>query len=183
VAFTPLDRQLLLIQSIGDIDPITGDPIWVLTPGASGIILQNAERIWNEYFSKMSVHPTLGPELFDQYFMRRGVRLKIAVLESRVTFSAIGTAMRVQLSDRLVRAENQLEGIYKEIVRLERRLVQLSGPVIGTLTQITPVSPPVPGQLSSPHGVIWTVDADDPVLSGSPYWGTWTQWGTPSSFR
>lgn len=172
---TDLDRQLILIMQVGDVDPTTGDPILPITAGSSGIVVQNAERLWNSHSLRITVHPFLGPEIFSYYFKRSAVQLIIGVLESRVDFSAVGTAMSVRLNQRIAARQMQAERFTKEIIRLEGRLTSLAAPAIGLITRIEPITPPVPGDISSPLAAvgsinIYTLDANDPRLSGSPYW-------------
>jgi hypothetical protein len=174
MAITDLDRVLLLVQQIGDVDAATAEPILPNTPGSSGIVMQNADRIWQLHSFRMNL-PIFGTSLFNYYFKREGVSLVISILESRVDFSAIGTAMSVKLSQRVAARQMQIDRIMKEIIRLETKLAQVGTPVEGLITQIEPITPPVPGQLSSPLWAvgqinIWVPDANDPTYSGSPYW-------------
>lgn len=169
MALGALDRQLLLIQQIGDVDPVTAEPILPVTPGSSGIVIQNAERLWNANVERLTL-PFLGQQLFDYYFKRDAVALIIGVLESRVDFSAVGTAMSVKLNQRIQARVMQSERYKAEIVRLEARLAQLVPPLVGALTSIEPITPPLPGSNSSPTGETFTPDASDPRYQGSPYW-------------
>lgn len=162
-------------MQIGDVDPLTGDPILPVTAGSSGIVLQNAERLWMSNSDRINLHPSLGPELFSYYFKREAVALIIGVLESRVDFSAIGTAMSVKLNQRIAARQMQADRFTKEIIRLESRLTQLGTPTVGLIKHIEPITPPVPGEHSSPLAAVgnvnvWVLDANDPSISGSPYW-------------
>lgn len=175
MSLSDLDRQLILIQQVGDVDPSSGDPILPVTAGSSGIVLQNAERIWSQYFPLFSLHPWLGTQIFDNYFKRGAVQLIIGVLESRVDFSAVGTALSVKLNQRIAAREMQLDRYDKQILRLESKLMGLAAPSVGLITRIEPITPPVPGELSSPLAAVGNVnvfvlDGNDPSLSGSPYW-------------
>lgn len=159
----------------GDVDAVTGDPILPLTAGASGIVLQNAERLWSSHDALFSLHPWLGPQIFAYYFKRAAVQLIIGVLESRVDFSAIGTAMSVKLNQRIAARLIQVDRFSKEIIRLESRLTQLAPPMVGLISRIEPIVPPVPGELSSPLAAVGKInvfvnDGNDPSYSGSPYW-------------
>src|SRR5579871_3352243 len=97
-----LDNILLLISRTGDVDPISGDPVPVTSQGGvNGIVMLNSERIWNKYVSYLSIQPfAIGSEIFDHYFMITAQQLITAVLAERITFAAVGTAVRVNLSDR-----------------------------------------------------------------------------------
>ena len=172
---TPLDSQLLLIQQVGDIDPITADPILPITAGSSGIVMQNAERLWSSHALRISLHPFLGPEIFGYYFKRSAVQLIIGVLESRVDFSAVGTALSVKLNQRIAARMMQSERFTAEIIRLEAKLMGIAAPAVGLITRIEPITPPQPGDISSPLSAVgdnspWVLDANDPAILGSPYW-------------
>lgn len=170
-----LDYQLLLIAQVGDVDPLTADPILPVTSGSSGIVMQNAERIWNMHLARMSLHPFLGPEIFGYYFKYSAVQLIIGVLESRVDFQAIGTAIMIKLSQRIAARQMQADRFLKEIIRLETKLSSTSSPVSGLIKRIEPILPPAPGDSSNPlsevgGGSIFVLDANDPRIQGSPYW-------------
>lgn len=168
---TDLDLQLLLIQRVGDVDPDSGDPVSPLRPNANGIVLQNSERLWNQYVAYRGLHPTLGTRLFDAYFMRAATELIIGVLESRVDFSAVGTAMRVSLNQRRARAERFLDTLTDRIDHIECQLQAWALPAHGALTTITPTIPPLPATSSNPF--FWSPWGDDPRYAGSVYWTSW----------
>lgn len=160
---------------VGDIDAVTADPIPPLTSGGSGVVLQNAERIWQLHEATFALSPSLGPRIFDYYFMRTAVQLIIGVLESRVDFSAVGNAMSVKLSQRIQAREFQIDRYTKEIERLETILTSFGNPVTGLITRIEPITPPLPGDISSPLAAVgvnnpYVFDSNDPRISGSPYW-------------
>lgn len=171
-AITDLDLQLLLIQRVGDVDPDSGDPISPMRPNGNGIVLQNSERLWNLYSAYIGVHPTLGQRLFSAYFMRAATELVIGVLESRVDFSAVGTAMRVSLNQRRARAERFVDTLSERIDHIECQLQALAIPLSGVLAAQTPS--PLTGVLASP----WRPDANSQRYSGSPYYGYWNRWIT-----
>ncbi len=183
MALTDFDKQLLLIMQVGDVDPYTADPIMPITPGSSGIVLQNVERLWASHILRESLHPFLGPEIFSNYFKRGAVQLIIGVLESRVDFSAVGTALTVKLNQRIQARQMQADRYTKEIIRLEGKLTSLAAPVAGLIQRVEPITPPAPGDRDNPlaevgGGNIFTLDANAARIQGSPYWnsGRWP-WG------
>jgi len=178
-----LDNVLLLVQRTGDIDPVTADPIWPLTVGSTGIVMINADLIWQKYADRKALTPVaLGSQIFDHYFMITAKELIIAVLADRVSFSAIGTAVRVDLSDRVKAHAQQLAALRQELAALEKKLGAYAQPVMAPILNVEPVTPPVPGQLSSPLAQLglpvnpFQIDANDPHLFGSPYWTQWRRW-------
>ena len=183
MAISDFDRQLLLVQQVGDVDATTGDPVSPFASGDTGVVLLNAERLWNMHVEKM-LYPVLGPSIFDFYFKRDGVALVIGVLESRVDFTAVGSALSVRLGQRVAARQLQAQRFANEIVRLETKLASLSAPQgFNLITQIEPITPPVPGDVSSPLAAVgninvWVPDANDPTYQGSPYWRR-TMWWAP----
>lgn len=180
------DRQILIIQQVGDVDANTGDPVSPLAEGSGGIILQNADRIWSMHEGKFAL-PFYGGTLFNYYFKRDAVALVIGVLESRVDFSAVGTAMSVKLNQRIQARMMQSQRYTNEIIRIEGKLEHITPPSgFSLITQIEPITPPVPGQISSPLAAVgnintWVPDANDPAYSGSPYWARYNRY--PFNFR
>lgn len=173
MAITDLDNVLLLIQRVGDIDPYTGDPIAPLTPGSTGIVMANAERIYHKFSDRLSIPPAaIGAQIFDHYFMITAIQIIVGILESRVDFAAVGTAMRVNLSQRIKARQDQLDRLTKKLEVLEAQSGAYASGAIGLITQIEPIFPPVPGQTSSPTGSPY-LDANDPTFHGSPYWPNW----------
>ncbi len=161
-------------MQVGDVDPYSGEPVLPITAGSTGIVLQNAERIWLTHLPQITLHASIGQHLFNNYFKRDACSLIVGVLESRVDFSAVGTALTVKLNQRIAARVMQMTRYSAEIARLENRMTQLAPPAIGLIKQIEPITPPVPGQTSSPLAAVGNVnvfvlDANDPSLSGSPY--------------
>lgn len=171
---TDLDNQLLLIQRVGDVDIYSGDPVSPFTAGTNGIIMINADRIWMRYADRLTLSPaSLAQQIFDSYFMITGAQLVLGILRARVDFSAVGTAMRVMLSQRTKSYENLLGTLMTALADQEQRLGAFASPQVRLLTTIEPIAPPVPGQLSSPTGNPFILDGNDPSLLGSVYWSSW----------
>lgn len=171
----PVDRQLLLIQQVGDVDAISGEPISPLQPGSAGIVMINAERLWNMYVDKLILPTILGATIFDQYFKRDAVGLVIGVLESRVDFAAVSGALSIKLSQRIQARLAQQQRFQKELERLEFQIGSMVPAEVGLIKRIEPIEPPVPGELSSPLAAVgevntFQIDANDPHYTGSPYW-------------
>jgi len=172
-----LDNVLLLVQRVGDIDPETCDPISPFRPGKTGIVMQNADRLYQKYFDRLSIQPAaLGQQIFDHYFMLDGLQIVIGILEARVDFAAVGTAMRVSLSQRAKTKLAMVDRLNAKLLLLEDRATASSAPAVGDITKIVPIDPPLPGQLEGPSNNPFVVDANAPSLSGSPYWPAWRRW-------
>lgn len=178
-----LDNILLLIQRVGDVDPVSGDPVPVLATGGSGIVMINSDRIWNKYASYKSIQPAaIGSEIFDTYFMLTAQQLVTAVLAERITFSAVGTAVRVNLSDRWAHHNAQMDALRQDLATLFQRAAAYGAPaMVAPILAIMPILPPVPGQLPTPlwqigQASVFTYDANSYTLYGSPYWSEWRRW-------
>lgn len=182
MAIADIDDVLLLIQRIGDVDPITAEPVFALSAGGNGIVMINSDRIWNKYAHYKSIKPeVLGSEIFDHMFMRLGQQLVTAVLAERISFSAVGTAVRVDLSDRWEHHKAQLDSINIELDTLWKRASAYQTGAMGPIENIMPIVPPVPGELPTPLWAVgkantFTPDANSYVLQGSPYWAQWRRW-------
>jgi len=182
MGISDLDNLLLLIQRVGDIDPITADPVSPLVPGSNGIIQINSDRIWNKYVLYQSMQPTaIGHEIFDRYFMITAAQLCTAVLANRVSFSAVGTAVRVDLSDRWEHYKAQMDVWHDELAVQFQRAAQYATPNVAPLLRIMPIMPPVPGELPT---ALWelglaspfVMDANSSAVTGSSYWSQWRRW-------
>ena|SRR6185437_15281162 len=174
-----LDNVLLLIQRTGDIDPISADPISPIIAGGNGIVQLNAERIWNKYVTYRSIQPaSLGSEIFDRYFMITAEEILCAVLAERVTFSAVGTAVSVNLTDRWKAHKAMLDRYSADLDVLLIRASAYAAPAMAPILNIMPITPPVPGQIPSPlwqvgQASVFSIDANNYATQGSPYWTYW----------
>lgn len=177
-----IDNVLLLVMRVGDVDPISAEPVYPLSAGSNGIVMLNADRIWNKYINYKSLQPAaLGSEIFDHLFMITAQQLVTAVLAERITFSAVGTAVRVQLSDRWEHHKAMMDDLRAELEKLWIKLAAWGTAAIGPILAVEPIRPPVPGELPTPlwavgQASLTTMDASSPVLTGSPYWTTWRRW-------
>lgn len=160
-----VDRQLVLIQSVGDIDFTTGDPVLPTAQGSTGIVMTNIGRIWLKYADKA----VFSPYLRDLYVQREAHDLVIARLESiAVDFSTNNGQINVRLSQRLVSRRAQREAVEKDLLHLESQIAKNSPPLTIAIAATSPIAPPLPGAqpTSSPFGP----DGNDPTYQGSPYW-------------
>jgi hypothetical protein len=59
VPLLDVDRQLIVVARVGDIDPVTCDPVQATTAGVTGLIMENIGRLWVMYEHKALVDPRL----------------------------------------------------------------------------------------------------------------------------
>lgn len=182
MAIPDVDNILLLIQRVGDVDPNTAEPVSPLQANGNGIIMINSDRIWNKYAHYKAINPpVLGSEIFDQYFMITGAQLVTAVLAERISFSAVGTAVRVDLSDRWEHHKAMMDTFQATLTTLWKRASSYQTGVMGPIQVIMPIQPPVPGELPTPLWAVgqantFTPDANGYIYQGSPYWSQWKRW-------
>lgn len=162
---TDLDAQLLAVYQVGDIDPVTGDPVQPTDLGGNGLIVINIGRLWDLYADKA----LFAPRLRDLYVRVAAQDICIARLESLVSFSGVNGAISVSLGQRVQARQRQREAWAKEIIDIERNQTYATESLMGQISTIVPITPPTPGSRSStnPFGP----DANGPEYSGSPYWG------------
>jgi hypothetical protein len=159
-----VDRQLLLIQSVGDIDPANGDPVSPTTLGSTGIVFQNIGRLWLKYARKA----TIDPDLRDLYVMRDAHDMVIGRLEALVDIATNNGQIDIRLSQRVKAHSDQRDALTADILRKES--LQFGGaPQTARIAVSSPISPPLPGE--RPSTSVFGPDGNDPRYSGSPYWG------------
>jgi hypothetical protein len=163
VPLLDVDRQLIVVARVGDIDPVTCDPVQATTAGVTGLIMENIGRLWVMYEHKALVDPRLR----DLYVMIAAQEIVIARLEDQVSFSGVNGGLSVSLSDRVRARKTMLDAWMKERVLMEQSLSSPGEVSVGLISTTAPISAPMPGDVSSPSLV---PDANDPSYSGSPYW-------------
>ena len=159
-----VDRQLVLIQAVGDIDPANGDPVSPTTQGTTGIVFANIGRLWLKYADKANI----SPDLRDLYVMRDAHDMVIGRLESLVDIVTNNGQINLRLSQRAQVHRQQREALTQDIARFESYLSRNVAPQIGTIAISSPISAPLPGEL--PTRSLYGPDANDPRYTGSPYW-------------
>jgi hypothetical protein len=159
-----VDRQLLIIQDVGDIDPATGDPVTPTTPGVTGLVFSNIGRLWVKYADIASVNPSLR----DLYVTKESHDLVIARLESLVDISTNNGQVSLRLNQRAQIHRQQRDAISKDIDGFIQLLAKQVQPVIAAISITSPIAVPKPGDTPTPQP--FYPDANSPVYSGSPYW-------------
>lgn len=159
-----LDRQLLIVASVGDVDPTNGDPVSPVATGSTGVIVRNIGRLWQKYADKALVDARLR----DLYVSRDAHNLVMGVLEAQVSFSALDGSYSVKLHERWQSHKEERDAVLTEIERIEASILASRPPAIGALAATAPISPPLPGD--RPQQSVYGPDANSPVYGGSPYW-------------
>lgn len=152
--------QQLIVDLVGDIDPVTGDVPAV--PG-DGIIHYHMAELWERYADKAA----MSARLRELYVQRDACDLVLSVVAPEVNMSAPGAS--ISLSSRASTYLARRNACQQEIERVESNAgliaaetgVQTGRPVMVMISSVEPISPPsiFPG----------APNANDPRYTGSPY--------------
>jgi hypothetical protein len=164
VPLSDVDAQLLVVRQVGDIDPVTCDPVDPAMSGVTGLVMQSIGALWVNYADRAMIHPRLR----DLHVKIAAQEIVIGRLEALVSFSGVNGGISVSLSNRVKARQEQLDKWHRELKVIESQFFGASGAAVGQISQTAPIMPPVPGETSSPN--TWATDANDPSYNGSPYW-------------
>jgi hypothetical protein len=157
MAVTESQAQALIIATVGDVDPATGDPPAV---ASSGVLYANMPVIWDSYAAQDSVYPGLQRLMAE----RHAYRMVLGVIRRFVDVKA-GSAS--------VALSQQAKAIVETLVTLDAQIdVILKQANAGTAAsgEITRTAP----FTADDAAVLPTqLDANDGRLRGSPYGLTW----------
>jgi len=158
-----VDRQLVLIQAVGDIDPANGDPVSPTTQGVTGIVFANIGILWQKYASLGATNP----DLRDLFVMRDAHDLVIGRLESLVDIATNNGQINLRLSQRARIHREQRDAISADIKAAVTFNAHNVTPQIGSIAISSPIAVPLPGDRPITS---FYPDANDPTYLGSPYW-------------
>lgn len=152
------DAQTLIVRKVGDIDPVTGDPLDYGTTPIAGVVGANIALLWSSHSDKAQITPRLR----ELYVERDAFDLVLGALGALVDYSLEGESVRLSqrvagIAQRRYRTNVEIEALQK--VALNRR-----APAVGPILTTAPVSPPTTLTIN-PYGP----DANDPSYTGSPY--------------
>ncbi|GAC1326400.1 MAG: hypothetical protein NVSMB2_25500 [Chloroflexota bacterium] len=158
MALADVDTQTLIIRRVGDIDPITGDPLEYGVTSIAGVIGSSMTLLWSAHADKAQI----APRLRELYVERDAFDLVIAQLGALVDVTIEGETQHLsQRVDRLAKRRYQIE---QEITALQKLALARRSGVLGPITTTAPESPPVLQPIYP-----WGPDANDGAYSGSPY--------------
>lgn len=158
MAIADVDAQTLIIRKVGDIDPITGDPLEYGLLSISGVVGASMALLWDSHADKAQV----APRLRELYVERDSYDLVLGQLGALVDYTLEGES--VKLSQRVTGIQKRRDAVQVEIVALQTTARTRRTPVAGLITTVAPVSPPV-----SPEMEPFGPDANSPRFAGSPY--------------
>jgi hypothetical protein len=153
------DAQTLILRKVGDVDPVTGDPVEYGLVSIAGVVGASMALLWSSHADKAQVTPRLR----ELYVERDAYDLILGCLSALVDYTLEGET--VKLSQRVAFIQKRRDNTQAEIVALQTVALNRRVPAIGPILTVEPISPPTSLPAPSPFGP----SANDPMFSGSPY--------------
>lgn len=158
MALSDTDAQTLILRKVGDVDPVTGDPVEYGLVSIAGVVGASMSLLWDSHADKAQITPRLR----ELYVERDSYDLILGCLSALVDYTLEGET--VKLSQRVATVQKRRDGVQTSIDSLQAVALKRQSPAVGPITTVAPVSPPT-GPVFYPYGP----DGNDPALSGSPY--------------
>lgn len=159
------DVQALIMRKVGDIDPVTGDPLEYGVVSIAGVVGASIGQLWASHADKAQITPRLR-ELFVE---RDAYDLVLGALSALVDVTLEGET--VHLSQRIATLTHRRATVDTEILSLEKDAKHRRSASIGPITTVAPISPP-----TSPPVYVYGPDGNDPGYGGSPYRSLRRRW-------
>lgn len=153
------DAQTLIIRKVGDVNPVTGDPLEYGSVLIAGVVGASMSLLWDSHADKAQITPRLR----ELYVERDSYDLIIGCLSALVDYTLEGETVR--LSQRVATIQKRRDTTQTEILALQAVALNRRTPVIGAILTVEPISPPTSLPVPSPFGP----DANSGRYSGSPY--------------
>lgn len=151
------DAQTLIIRKVGDVDPITGDPIEYGLVSIAGVVGASMALLWDSHADKAQITPRLR----ELYVERDAYDLILGCLSALVDYSLEGES--IHLSQRVATLVHRRTLVDADLLSLEKTAMNRRTPVVGMMTTVEPISPPTSPPLPLPFG------PDANLYGGSPY--------------
>lgn len=130
------DVKQAIIDSVGDVDPTTGDSP---TDAEDGVIALSIDTWWEMFASK----DTVGPGLRTAYVRREAIRRVLAVLaQKRFDVADNLSGLSIRAGQIYKHYQDMLADVAQEIKTVEASVTRGGAPTVG---RIEPVFIPVPG--------------------------------------
>jgi hypothetical protein len=157
VSLTESQAQALIIATVGDVDPATGQPPAVPN---NGILYANMAVIWDSYAAMDTVYPGLQRLSAE----RHAYLMVLGVLRRQYDLKAGSASLS---RSQQVKAIVDALGLVENQIAVMLRQANAGTAAVGEITRVAPFTPDdalaVPTQL----------DANGPALRGSPYGLSW----------
>lgn len=158
MALSDADAQTLILRKVGDVDPVTGDPVEYGLVSIAGVVGASMSLLWDSHADKAQI----APRLRELYVERDSYDLILGCLSALVDYTLEGET--IKLSQRLATIQKRRDTVQAAIVVLQTTALNRRAPAIGLITTVAPISPPT-GPVIEPFGP----DANSGRYSGSPY--------------
>jgi hypothetical protein len=158
MALSDTDAQTLILRKVGDVDPVTGDPVEYGLVSIAGVVGASMALLWNSHADKTQI----SPRLRELYVERDAYDLIIGTLGALVDYTLEGET--IHLSQRVDRLTKRRDNVQTQIDTLQAGAFSRQAPVVGPILTVEPISPPT-GPVMMPFGP----DANSSAYSGSPY--------------
>lgn len=158
MALSDADAQTLILRKVGDVDPVTGDPVEYGLVSIAGVVGASMSLLWDSHADKAQI----APRLRELYVERDSYDLILGCLSALVDYTLEGES--VKLSQRITNIQKRRDSIQTDIIALQAVALGRRTPAVGLILTVAPISPPT-GPVIEPFGP----DANSGRYSGSPY--------------
>ncbi len=152
------DAQTLILRKVGDVDPVTGDPVAYGLVSIAGVVGASMALLWASHADKAQITPRLR----ELYVERDSYDLILGCLSALVDYTLEGES--VKLSQRVTLIQKRRDAVQVEIIALQAVAMGRRTPAVGAILTTAPVSPP-----TSPEMEPFGPNANSPRFAGSPY--------------
>lgn len=153
------DAQMLILRKVGDVDPVTGDPVEYGLVSIAGVVGASMQLLWDSHADKVQITPRLR----ELYVERDAYDLILGTLSALVDYTLEGET--IHLSQRIATIQKRRAATQAEITTLQTTALSRRMPAVGPILTVEPVSPPTSLPVPSPFGP----DGNSQQFTGSPY--------------
>lgn len=157
MSVTEVQAQALIIATVGDVDPSTGEPP---TAPSTGILAVNMPVLWDSYAAQETVAPGLQRLMAE----RHAYRLVLNVLRRQVDLKAGSASLMLS---------QQAKVIVEELIILDNQIAVLLRQANAGSAAVGEISRTAPFTADDALVVPTQIDANDGRLRGSPYGLVW----------
>lgn len=144
--------QNLIINKVGDIDPVTYDP----TTAPTGVLATMVPGLWDYY----AMEGTGWPRIQALFVERDAIKLVLARIRVKVDVNT-GQSIQLRLGQQAQELEKMLDRVEKELAAEQVRARRSGVAIIVDIAQVAPQLPPQRRR--------FPIDPNDPYYTGSPY--------------
>lgn len=158
MALSDADAQTLILRKVGDVNPVTGDPVEYGLVSIAGVVGASMTLLWDSHADKAQITPRLR----ELYVERDAYDLILGCLSALVDYTLEGES--IKLSQRVATIQKRRELVNSDLATLQKVALTSRSGVVGLITTTAPLSPPT-GPVFYPYGP----DGNDGAYAGSIY--------------